>query len=249
MPARHCQRATGLARIGRLSPEMTAPPGAFCSRGRATRRCAVASRRAAQRGSSRTVFREGNRCGPGDQTHRRWLTTPAPAPLFQPAPELLRALGRMGWLGPPSASTGRAQGWCNVMAGPLVLLEQHQRASHDAVPARPRSSESARPPGGVRRSDNSKKRERVRACPWLAGAKRGRLGQELAAALAAEAAAEVMRLAAAAAASLAAAGQGLEAAEKAIRAGLIRLGASVLEDLLAADGGYAGPRLDCGCGH
>jgi hypothetical protein len=34
-----------------------------------------------------------------------------------------------------------------------------------------------------------------------------------------------------------------------IRAGLIRLGASVLEDLLAADPGYAGPRLDCGCGH
>jgi hypothetical protein len=34
-----------------------------------------------------------------------------------------------------------------------------------------------------------------------------------------------------------------------IRAGLIRLGASVLEDLLAADAGYAGPRLDCGCGH
>jgi hypothetical protein len=34
-----------------------------------------------------------------------------------------------------------------------------------------------------------------------------------------------------------------------IRAGLIRLGASVLEDLLAADPGYAGPRLDCGRGH
>ena len=34
-----------------------------------------------------------------------------------------------------------------------------------------------------------------------------------------------------------------------IRAGLLRLGASVLEDLLAADPGYAGPRLDCGCGH
>jgi hypothetical protein len=42
---------------------------------------------------------------------------------------------------------------------------------------------------------------------------------------------------------------GLEAAEKVIRAGLIRLGASVLEDLLAADPGYAGPRADCGCGH
>ncbi len=34
-----------------------------------------------------------------------------------------------------------------------------------------------------------------------------------------------------------------------IRAGLLRLGAWVLEDLLAADRGYAGPRADCGCGH
>jgi hypothetical protein len=34
-----------------------------------------------------------------------------------------------------------------------------------------------------------------------------------------------------------------------IRAGLIRLGASVLEDLLAADPGSAGPRAACGCGH
>ena len=56
------------------------------------------------------------------------------------------------------------------------------------------------------------------------------------------------RLAAAAAASLAG-GAGLEAAENVIRAGLLRLGASVLEDLLAADAGYAGPRLDCGSGH
>ena len=30
---------------------------------------------------------------------------------------------------------------------------------------------------------------------------------------------------------------------------MTRLGASVLEDLLAADAGYAGPRLDCGAGH
>jgi hypothetical protein len=34
-----------------------------------------------------------------------------------------------------------------------------------------------------------------------------------------------------------------------IRAGLIRLGASVLEDLLAVDPGYAGPRAECGAGH
>ncbi len=78
--------------------------------------------------------------------------------------------------------------------------------------------------------------------------KRGRLGRDLAASLAAEAAAEVTALAAAAAASITG-GQGLEAAERAIRAGLLRLGAGVLEDLLAADAGYAGPRADCGAGH
>ena len=87
-----------------------------------------------------------------------------------------------------------------------------------------------------------------RGGPWPAGAKRGLLSQELAARLAAEAAAEVTRLAGAAAASVAG-GAGLEAAERAIRAGLLRLGASVLEDLLAADAGYAGPQLDCGAGH
>src|SRR5258706_12466166 len=36
-------------------------------------RCEVASRRKAQRGSSRTVVREGNGLGPGDTSHRRWL--------------------------------------------------------------------------------------------------------------------------------------------------------------------------------
>jgi hypothetical protein len=58
----------------------------------------------------------------------------------------------------------------------------------------------------------------------------------------------VSALAAAAAASLAA-GAGLEAAERAIRGGLIRLGGGVLEDLLAADPGYHGPRTGCGAGH
>jgi hypothetical protein len=58
----------------------------------------------------------------------------------------------------------------------------------------------------------------------------------------------VTSLAAAAATSIAA-GEGLEAAERVIRAGLLRLGAGVLEDLLAADGGYAGPRAGCGGGH
>jgi hypothetical protein len=58
----------------------------------------------------------------------------------------------------------------------------------------------------------------------------------------------VTRLAAAAAASIAG-DAGLEAAETAIRAGLLRLGAGVLERLLAADPGYAGPCLGCGAGH
>jgi len=58
----------------------------------------------------------------------------------------------------------------------------------------------------------------------------------------------VTRLAAAAAASIAG-GAGLEAAERAIRAGLLGLGAEVLEDLLAADPGYAGPRAGCRAGH
>jgi hypothetical protein len=44
-------------------------------------------------------------------------------------------------------------------------------------------------------------------------------------------------------------GQGVEAAELAIRAGLTRLGRGVLEDLLAADAGYRGPAVDCRAGH
>ena len=44
-------------------------------------------------------------------------------------------------------------------------------------------------------------------------------------------------------------GDGIEAAERAIRAGLTRLGRGVLEDLLAADSGYRGPRAECGAGH
>jgi hypothetical protein len=44
-------------------------------------------------------------------------------------------------------------------------------------------------------------------------------------------------------------GEGVEAAELAIRAGLTRLGRGVLEGLLAADAGYRGPRIGCGTGH
>jgi hypothetical protein len=42
---------------------------------------------------------------------------------------------------------------------------------------------------------------------------------------------------------------GMEAAEQVIRAGLLRLGGSMLEQLLAADNGYRGPLVPCGQGH
>ena len=41
----------------------------------------------------------------------------------------------------------------------------------------------------------------------------------------------------------------MEAAEAVIRAGLLRLGGSMLEQLLAADRGHLGPRVPCGQGH
>jgi hypothetical protein len=41
----------------------------------------------------------------------------------------------------------------------------------------------------------------------------------------------------------------LGAAEQVIRAGLLKLGGSMLEQLLAADNGYRGPRVPCGQGH
>jgi len=41
----------------------------------------------------------------------------------------------------------------------------------------------------------------------------------------------------------------MEAAETALRAGLLKLGAAVLGQLLAADPGYRGPRVPCGNGH
>ena len=41
----------------------------------------------------------------------------------------------------------------------------------------------------------------------------------------------------------------MEAAEAVIRAGMLRLGAGMLEQLLAADNGYRGPGPDCGNGH
>jgi hypothetical protein len=57
-----------------------------------------------------------------------------------------------------------------------------------------------------------------------------------------------VRLAAVAARSLGA-GSGLEAVELAIRTAMTRLGGRLLEDLLAADDGYRGPRADCQAGH
>ena len=71
----------------------------------------------------------------------------------------------------------------------------------------------------------------------------------LRAALAAAKAAELGRLAAEAARVLGCGDAGMEAAEAVIRAGLLRLGGSVLEQLLAADPGHRGPRVPCGRGH
>ena len=71
----------------------------------------------------------------------------------------------------------------------------------------------------------------------------------LRAVLAQEKAAELGRLAAEAARILGCGDAGMEAAEAVIRAGLLRLGGSVLEQLLAADRGHRGPRVPCGRGH
>ncbi|WP_182359783.1 ISKra4 family transposase [Tomitella gaofuii] len=44
-------------------------------------------------------------------------------------------------------------------------------------------------------------------------------------------------------------GTGMAAIEQAVRAAMLRVGAVVLEELLGADAGYRGPRIDCGGGH
>jgi hypothetical protein len=41
----------------------------------------------------------------------------------------------------------------------------------------------------------------------------------------------------------------MEAAERVIRAGMLKLGAGILSDLLSADRGHRGPRVPCGNGH
>ena len=64
-----------------------------------------------------------------------------------------------------------------------------------------------------------------------------------------EDAAELGRLAAEAARVLGRGDAGMEAAEAVIRVGLLRLGGSMLEQLLAADHGHRGPRVPCGRGH
>jgi hypothetical protein len=48
---------------------------------------------------------------------------------------------------------------------------------------------------------------------------------------------------------LGASGEGLAAVELAIRTAMTRLGAALLQQLLAADTGHRGPRIDCGAGH
>ena len=66
-------------------------------------------------------------------------------------------------------------------------------------------------------------------------------------ALAEEKAAEIGRLAAEAARALGC--EGLQAAETVVRAGMLGLGCGMLGQLLSADRGYRGPRVDCGNGH
>jgi len=68
-------------------------------------------------------------------------------------------------------------------------------------------------------------------------------------ALAEERSAEIGRLAAEAARSLGCGDAGLAAAGAVIRAGLLKLGGGILEQLLAADPGHRGPRVPCGHGH
>ena len=68
-------------------------------------------------------------------------------------------------------------------------------------------------------------------------------------ALAGEKSAEIGRLAAEAARALGCGDAGMEAAEAVLRAGLLKLGAGMLGQLLAADPGYRGPRVPCGNGH
>jgi hypothetical protein len=67
--------------------------------------------------------------------------------------------------------------------------------------------------------------------------------------LADERAAEVTRLAGEAARALGCGNAGLEAAERVIRAGMLKLGGGMLGELLSADRGHRGPRVPCGNGH
>jgi hypothetical protein len=84
-----------------------------------------------------------------------------------------------------------------------------------------------------------------RGFPFRDGREKG----GLCGALAAEKAAELGRLAGEAARVLGCGDAGLEAAEAVPRAGLLRLGGSMLGRLLSAGRGYRGPRAPCGQGH
>lgn len=62
--------------------------------------------------------------------------------------------------------------------------------------------------------------------------------------------AEVARLSTLAAGSLATGdGPGLAVLELAVRTAMAKLGAALLEDLLATPAGHRGPRIDCEAGH
>ncbi len=93
----------------------------------------------------------------------------------------------------------------------------------------------------MRRAHPTQRPRRPR--PQRGGRKRG-LRDQIAAAFAAE----VERLATLAADALGS-GAGVAPVELAIRTAMIQLGAELLQQLLAADTGHRGPRIDCGEGH
>ena len=140
-----------------------------------------------------------------------------------------------------------------------VLVDQVSREPQDRRPAAGgggggEGAPRDRPVRGVhggRRADRRGERADLRGpaggrnagAPGAGGRKRG-----LFAALAEAKSAEIARLAAEAARALGCDG-GLGAAETVLRAGLLKLGGSMLGQLLSADPGQRGPRVPCGQGH
>ncbi len=146
--------------------------------------------------------------------------------------------------------------------GPRFLWTRCRLAAEDRRPSagggrggegapRDRPARRVRDDGGA---DHRGEREDLRGPPRGERIRRrgplrdGRGKRGLRDALAAEKSAEVGRLAAEAARALGC-GNGLQAAEAVLRAGLLRLGGAMLGEALSADPGHRGPRVPCGHGH